>query len=118
MNTNNVARGFIPELYDATIYRTLEDNLVLKQIAKAPLERKAEKAGDTIYFADLGDPTISDYTGTLTAEDLKDSQTALLINKTKTFCFGVNDLDKLMADADLEGSQTQRAAYNLKDAIE
>jgi hypothetical protein len=118
MNSNNTARGFIPELYDATIYRTLEDNLVLNKIAKAPLERKAKTPGDTLYFADLGDPTISDYTGTLTAEDLKDSQISMLIDKTKTFCFGVKDLDKLMANADLEGSQTQRAAYNLKDAIE
>ena len=118
MNANNTVRGFIPELWDATIYRTLEDNLVLSKIAKAPLEKKASQPGDTIYFSDLGDPTISDYTGSLTPEDLKDTQISMSIDKTKTFCFAVKDLDKLMADADLEGSQTQRASYNLKDAIE
>lgn len=118
MNQNNTARGFIPEIWDATIYRTLEDNLVLNKIAKAPLEKSASQPGDTIYFADMGDPTISDYTGSLTPEDIKDSQLSMTIDKTKTFCFAVKDLDSLMANADLSGSQTQRAAYNLKDAIE
>lgn len=118
MNVNNTVRGFIPELFDATIYRTLEDNLVLKQICKAPIKAPIKEAGDTVYFADLGDPTITDYTGTLTAEELKDSQIAMLIDKTKTFCFNVKDVDILMANADVKGSQTQRAAYNLKDAIE
>lgn len=118
MNVNNAVRGFIPEVWDATVYRTLEDNLVMKQICKAPIKEAPKGEGDTIYFTDLGEPTISDYTGTLTAEELTDSEIAMLINKTKTFCFNVKNLDKLMANADVEGSQTQRAAYNLALAIE
>jgi hypothetical protein len=118
MNTNNVIRGFIPELYDASVYRTLEDNLVMKKICKAPIKAPIKEAGDTVYFTDLGDPTITDYTGTLTAEDLKDSQVAMLIDKTKTFCFKVQDVDGLMANIDAKGSQTERAGYMLKDNIE
>jgi hypothetical protein len=118
MNVNATTRGFIPELWDAKVYRTLEDNLILEQMAKAPLENKAGAKGDTVYFSDLGDPTISDYIGTLTSEELNDSQMSMLINYTKTFCFNVKDLDKLMANADLQGSQTQRAGYNLADSIE
>ena len=118
MNVNNVTRGFIPELYDASVYRTLEDNLVLKKIAKAPIKSPIKEFGDTVYFTDLGDATITDYTGTLTAEALNDSQIAMLIDKTKTFCFKVEDVDRLMANLDIKGSQSQRAGYNLKDAIE
>lgn len=118
MNTNAVTRGFQPELYDASVYRTLEDNLVLKQICKAPIKTPIKEYGDTVYFTDLGDPTISDYTGTLTAEDLKDSQVAMLINKTKTFCYKVQDIDGLMNNLDVKGSQSQRAAYQLKDVVE
>jgi len=118
MNNNNVVRGFIPELYDASIYRTLEDNLVLKQICKAAIKAPIKEYGDTVYFTELEDPTISDYTGTLTAEDLTDAQIAMLINKTKTFAFKVQDLDRLMANVDVKGSQTERAAYQLKDAVE
>ena len=118
MNTNAVTRGFQPELYDASVYRTLEDNLVLKQICKAPIKAPIKEYGDTVYFTDLADPTISDYAGTLTAEDLKDSQVAMLINKTKTFCYKVQDIDGLMNNLDVKGSQSQRAAYQLKDAVE
>lgn len=118
MNANNVTRGFIPELYDASVYRTLEDNLVLKKICKAPLKAPIKEYGDTVYFTDLADPTITDYAGTLTAEDLKDSQVAMLIDKTKTFCFKVGDIDTIMANLNLKGSQSERAGYTLKDAIE
>lgn len=118
MNTNNVVRGFIPELYDASVYRTLEDNLVLKQICKAPIKAPIKEYGDTVYFTDLEDPTISDYTGSLSAEELKDSEVAMLINKTKTFAFKVQDVDRLMANVDVKSSQSERAAYALKDAVE
>lgn len=118
MNTNAVTRGFQPELYDASVYRTLEDNLVLKQICKAPIKAPIKDFGDTVYFTDLADPTISDYTGTLTPEELKDAQVSMLINKTKTFCFKVQDVDSLMNNLDTKGSQSARAAYGLKDAVE
>jgi hypothetical protein len=118
MNVNNKVRGFIPELFDASIYRTLEDNLVLKKICTAPIKAPIKEYGDTVYFTDLGDPTVSDYTGTLTAEELNDSMIAMLIDKTSTFCFKVRDVDALMANVDLKGSQTQRAAYNIKDNVE
>lgn len=118
MNVNNVARGFIPELFDASVYRTLEDNLVLKKICTAALKAPIKEYGDTVYFTDLADPTITDYTGTLTAEELVDSQIAMLIDKTKTFAFKVQDVDRLMANVDLKGSQAERAAYALKDAVE
>ena len=118
MNVNNTARGFIPELFDATVYRTLEDNLVLANIAKAPIKKEPTGEADTMYFTDLGDPTISDYTGTLTAEELSDSMATMTLNKTKTFCYTVKDVDQMMADLDLKGSQAERAGYNLKDSIE
>ena len=109
MNVNNVTRGFIPELYTAGVYRTLQDHLVMKKVCKAQIDAPIKKMGDTVYFTGLADPTISSYTGTLSAEDLIDDQIAMLIDKTSTFCFKVQDVDKLMAKADTKGSQTQRA---------
>lgn len=115
---NNVAKGFIPEIFDAAVLRTLEDNLIMKKICNLKPTKDIAGAGDTIYYTDLADPTITDYTGTITHEALKDSQIALLINKEKTFAFKVNDEDTLMANVDLKGSQAERAAYNLKRAVE
>jgi hypothetical protein len=115
---NNVAKGFIPEIFDASVMRTLEDNLVLKKICNLKPTKDIAGSGDTVYFTDLADPTITDYVGTISHEALQDSQIALLVNKEKTFAFKVNDEDRLMANVDLKGSQAQRAAYNLKRAIE
>jgi hypothetical protein len=118
MNVNNVTRGFVPELYDASVLRTLENNLVMRKICTAKIKSPIKEYGDTVYFTDLGESTITDYTGTITHEDLKDSQIAMLIDKTKTFAFKVQDVDSLMTNLDTKGSQSARAAYNLKNAIE
>ena len=115
---NNVAKGFIPEIWDASVMRTLEDNLILKKICNLKPTKDIQSAGDTVYFTELADPTITDYAGTITHEALVDSQIALLINKEKTFAFKVADEDALMANVDLKGSQASRAAYNLKQAVE
>jgi hypothetical protein len=118
MNINNVTRGFIPELYDASVLRTLENNLVMRKICTAKIKSPIKEFGDTVYFNTLGEATITDYTGTITHEALQDSQIAMLIDKTKTFAFKVEDADALMTNLDTKGSQSQRAAYNLKNAIE
>ena len=115
---NNVAKGFIPEIWDAQVYRTLEDNLVMKKIIRGVNMTAVKGFGDTIYFTSLADPSITNYTGTLTHEDLIDDQIAMLIDHEKTFAFKVRDEDALMANVDLPGSQAQRAAYNLKQSVE
>ncbi|MGI5971121.1 MAG: hypothetical protein ACOX7P_05280, partial [Oscillospiraceae bacterium] len=115
---NNVAKSFIPEIFDASIIRTLEDNLVLKKIVRGVSVTPIKGFGDTVYFSSLADPTISAYTGTISHEDLIDDQIAMLIDKEAMFQFKVRDEDALMANVDLAGSQAQRAAYNLKKYIE
>lgn len=115
---NNVAKGFIPEIFDAQIYRTLEDNLVMKKVIRGVNMSAVKGFGDTIYFTSLADPTITSYTGTITHEALVDDQIAMLIDKEKTFAFKVADEDALMANVDLKGSQAERAAYNLKQSVE
>lgn len=115
---NNIVKGFIPEIFDASIMRTLEDNLVFKKIVRLVPTKAATGKGDTVYFTDLADPTITNYTGTIIHEALKDSQIAMLVDKEKTFAFKVADEDTLMANVDLKGSQAERAAYNLKRSVE
>lgn len=118
MAANVNAQAFIPEIWDASVLRTLEDNLVLKKICNIKPSKDISKAGDTVYFNGLADPTVSDYTGTLDHEALADDQIALLIDKQKKYAFKVSDVEQAMANVDLKGSQAQRAAYQLKDAIE
>lgn len=115
---NNVAKGFIPEIWDASVMRTLEDNLVMKKIIHGVTMSQGRRYGDAIYLGSLADPTVSAYTGTLTHESLIDSQITMLLNKEYMYQFKVPDEDELMANVDLKGSQSSRAAYVLKDTIE
>lgn len=115
---NNVAKSFIPEIFDASIIRTLEDNLVMKKIVRGVNMTPIKGFGDTIYFSSLADPTISAYNGTIAHEDLVDDQIAMLIDKEAMFQFKVRDEDSLMANVDLKGSQAERAAYKLRQYIE
>lgn len=106
-------KGFIPEIWDASILRTLEDNLVAKKICNLNPTKDINGAGDTVYFNGLADPSVSAYSGTVSYENLTDSQVALLIDQQNYYAFNVPDIDAAMANVDLKGSQTSRAAYQL-----
>lgn len=113
MAANVNADAFIPQLWEASVYRTLEDNLVAKKVCRLMPASEIRGAGDTIYFNGLADVTINDYSGSITHETLKSSQIPLLINQQKYFGFGVTDIEAEMANVDLKSSQASRAAYQL-----
>ncbi len=114
MAQNVNADAFIPQIWDASIQRTLEDNLVALKISRTRPRKGASKSGDTVYFNGLADPSVNDYTGTITYEGLDDGSVALLIDQQKYYAFKVTDPEQAMANVDLKGSQTDRAAYQLK----
>ena len=118
MAANVSADSFIPQIWDASVLRTLEDNLVAKKICNLKPTQQIKAAGDTIYFNGLADPTVDNYTGSLTYENLVSGQIALLIDKQKSYAFKVGDIEQSMANVDLKGSQAARAAYMLKDACD
>lgn len=118
MATTNVnADAFVPEIWDASVYRTLEDNLVAKKICR-DYSSKVSKFGDTIYMNDLADPSVSSYTGTVTYESLVSGQLALKIDKQNYYGFDITDIEAAMSNVDLKGSQTERAGYALRDACD
>lgn len=118
MAGNVNADAFIPQIWDTSVQRTLEDNLVALKISRTRPRKGAMKAGDTVYFNGLADPTVGDYTGSLTYETLDSGTVALLIDQQKQYAFKVTDVEQAMANVDLKGSQTSRAAYQLKKEVD
>lgn len=112
------ADAFVPQLWDAAVYRTLEDTLVAKKICRNMPTNPAKGFGDTVYFNGLADPTVNDYTGTVTYETLISSQIPLLINQRKYAAFKVGDIEAAMANVDMKGSQAARVAYVLQKAVD
>lgn len=114
MSTQN----FVPAIWTTKILRTLEDNLVAKKICNMDAEGEIKKAGDTVYFNGLADPTITAYTGSVTYEGLQDAGVTMHIDQQNYFAFKVGDVQKAQANVDLKGSQAARAAYKLKEACD
>jgi hypothetical protein len=109
---------FVPQIWTTKILRTLEDNLVAKKICNMDAEGEIKKAGDTVYFNGLADPTITAYTGSVSYEGLQDSGLSMVIDQQNYFAFKVSDIQKAQANVDLKGSQAARAAYKLKEACD
>lgn len=109
---------FVPQIWTTKILRTLEDNLVAKKICMTDSEGEIKKAGDTVYFNSIADPTITAYTGSVTYEGLQDAGLTMHIDQQNYFAFKITDVQKAQANVDLKGSQAARAAYKLKESCD
>lgn len=112
------SKYFVPQIWSTKVERTLKDNLIAKKICSHEYEGEIKKAGDTVHFNGLGEPTVSNYTGTVTYEDLADTQVNLVVDQQKYFAFKVGDIQKAQANVDQKGSQSERAAYNLAKGMD
>lgn len=110
--------NFKPQIWTATILRTLEDNLIGTKICTEKFTGELKKAGDTVYFPGLADPTISSYTGTVTYEELQDAGVQLKVEQQDYFAFKVDDIETAQVNIDAKGSQASRAAYKLKQSAD
>lgn len=110
--------NFIPTLWSTKILRVLEDNLIAKKICSREFEGTIKKAGDSVKFQGLSDPTIRDYAGAVNYEGLKDAGLVMQIDQQKYFAFEVEDIDKAQTNIDEKGSQASRAAYKLKEVAD
>ena len=113
MAANVNADAFIPEIWDAAVYRTLEANLIAKQICRN-YSNKVGKAGDVIHFNGLADPLIKAYSGSVTYETLTAGTVSLFVDQQNYYGFDVTDIEEVMANVDVKGSQAERAAYAIK----
>jgi hypothetical protein len=112
-------QNFKPAFWAATVMRALQDNLVAKKICNQEWTGDLKKAGDTVYFPGLADPTISDYTGAaLSYETLQDASLKLVVDQQKSYSFLVDDIDAAQANVNLKTSQIKQAAYLLRKEVD
>lgn len=118
MTITHAPYQFIPQVFDANIMRTLEDNLVLSQLCKGKVKTEGKGAGDTVFYQGLADATMGSSLTTLSHEALIAGSMEFKIDQAATFAFTIPEIDSFMSNADLEAAQASRAAYQLKDTIE
>ena len=110
--------NFIPQIWAGVILRELENLTIARQICDLQYEGEIKGKGDTVKLLGLADPTINDYTGSVTYEELEDASQELKILKQKYFAFKVDDVDKTQAHVNLMDSQNKKAAYKLRDTAD
>lgn len=108
----------IEKVIAAEILRTNEDNLLANTICYTDFSGDIKSAGDSVTFVGLSEPSVYDYTGEVTYEDIDDAATTLYIDQDKAFSFKVKDIEALRSSVGLKDSQTKRASYNLKNQVD
>ena len=107
---------FIPEVWSARILDHLEANLVYVNLMNRDYEGEITQYGDTVHIASYGDVTIKDYTRDKdidSPEALSTTDQTLVIDQAKYYNFGVDDVDKAQARADLMDRYAASASYGL-----
>lgn len=110
--------SFIPEFWSLKLQSAVSKALVFAspQVVNSDYEGEITGAGDTVHITSVGDPTVSDYSGSVTYEDTQTADTLLLIDQAKYWAFQVKDIDKAQQAGNVAPTIMQRAAYKLKDA--
>ncbi len=108
----------IEKIISAEILRVNEDNLIANKICNTSFQGDIKNAGDSVTFIGLNEPTVADYTGSISYEGIDDTAITLNIDRDKYFAFKVKDLEELRSSIGLKDSQTKRASYNLKKAVD
>ena len=89
-------QNFIPQIWSARLIANLDKNFVYPLCVNRDYEGEIRGLGDTVKINQLGNVTIGDYKGTLSApEEITSEQKVLTIDKAKFFNFKVDDIQKM-----------------------
>lgn len=112
--------NFIPEIWSARLLEHLDKTHVYANLMNRDYEGEIKAYGDTVHINQIGDITISSYTGEDIAapEELDSTQTDLVIDQARSFNFQIKDLDNAQSNPKLMDAAMQRASYGINDAVD
>lgn len=112
--------NFIPEIWSARLLEHLDKVHVYASLMNRDYEGEIRAYGDTVHINQVGDITISDYTGADIAapEELDSTMQDLVIDKAKYFNFQIKDVDNAQSNPKLVDAAMQRASYGMNDIID
>ena len=106
-----------PILWSARILAHLDKTFVYgAAFTNRDYEGEIKDAGNTVRILQIGDVTVSDYTGTLAAgQGLTDAALDLVVDQKKYFNFFVDDVDTRFSILKLVDEGSRRAAIAMSD---
>ena len=111
-------RSFKQEVVSAHIQTELEKDLVLAKGCNMEFEGEA-KLGGQVRIPNLGRPTISTYSGSVSSpEDVPESDTLLTLDQASYFNYKIKDIDKAFAAHDFSGLLLSEAKAAMAEKID
>jgi len=112
-------KNFIPTIWSARLLANLDKTFVYPTAVNRDYEGEISQYGDTVKINQMGNVTVSDFTGVLAeAEELTSTQQLLTIDQRKSFNFKVEDIDKAQANVTLIDKGMARAGVAVADVLD
>lgn len=114
---------FKPEIWSAQLLVALRKALVYASpmVTNRDYEGEIAEYGDTVRITGISRPTIGNYvpnSTVITPEQITDSQRNLVIDQSKYFAFGVDDVDARQARGNVLTQAADEAAFALADTLD
>jgi N4-gp56 family major capsid protein len=113
--------NFRPEIWSANLLVALRKELGYGAFINRDYEGEISEAGDTVRITSIGRPTIQNYvpnSTVITPEQVNDSQRTLVVDQSKFYAFGVDDVDARQAKGNVIPQSMSEAAYGVADVID
>lgn len=105
--------NFIPIVWSDKIFQANDKAKVFASLANREYEGEISNKGDQVKINELGDITVSDYTGSVSYQDLDDAAKFLVVNQDKYAAFNNEDLDAVQSNPKLLGEATRKMGVAL-----
>ncbi len=112
--------NFIPQVWSARLLEHMDNVHVYAGLMNRDYEGDIRAFGDTVHINQIGDITVSDYTGEdiTDPEELDSTVMELKIDRAKYFNFMIKDIDNAQSNPKLVDAAMQRAGYGLNDEVD
>lgn len=114
-------QNFIPTVWSAKLFQTLDKSHVLVNRCNRDYEGEISGYGDSVKINAIGEITIGNYVKNVTSispQQLDDAQTILKIDQSKYFAFYVDDVDQAQTKPKVMSEAMRKAGYALADTAD
>lgn len=106
---------FIPTIWSRELLIALRKALVSGNLTNSNYEGDISDQGDTVKVNTPSSVAVSDYSGTVSWDDIAATQQEMVIDQADYFAFKVNDINQAQANQNLVQTFMQEAGYSMAD---
>jgi hypothetical protein len=108
--------NFKPEIWSSVLLEAEKKSLVFTSLCNRDYEGDVKNAGESVRITSVGRPTVNNYTGSVTYEDVDAASSVMALDQNKYIAFKVDDVDRAQAAGNFWTSSMEEGAYQLADA--